>query len=327
MVCACAAGNWQTGTVKTNHVETESINKYLGATHVYATSKDDHSSFYPAPMVTDTGVSDNARWAALAAVAVATVNTVAMLKIADKQNKIAREYYKIAKRKWDRFKDKYMPCEKQEMAEACGTPEYDAQYDQTGNTWGDEARKDFALAGQSLSRIMSQYCLCPEPDLSRDLALASSIMAGDSTNFGYRYEESRKDAQDDRRWTRRQQSLNRGRNIEAQAAKYADMAANAYNDMGKSIGQAAEGAMSFAGYFMNRNQTRYPQRNPVQYPTSSMLGGSFTGADPQNGQYGFTNVNPMQVVTPDIGYMNQNTPYNTNSTIGSNIGSQNVNAG
>lgn len=320
MACACSAGNWQTGKVTTNTVNTENVKTFLGMKSKYA--DDDSSGFYPNPKVTDTGVEGNANWSALAATAVATLQTIAAIKIANKQYDIARAYYKMAQQKWDRFKNKYMPCERTEMNEACNTPEYTALYDQTASSWVNEVDRNFGQARSRIDRLNALYCICPDPSLAQDMELMESMASGDTANFAYRYEEHRKDAKDDVRWTRRQQALNRGRDLQSTAARYAEAAANAYGDVGGKINQAAEGAMSAIGYFMNRNDTVYPQRQPLQRPANAFLGGAFVGAQPQNGEYGFIYNDPMQINTQIDNYGNGFTPYTSNNTITSTVGAQ-----
>jgi hypothetical protein len=320
MACACAAGNWTTGKVTTNTVNTENVKTFLGMKSKYA--DDDTAGFYPNPKVTDDGVERNATWSNLAAVAVATLTTLAAIEIAQKQYDIAVAYYKIAQQKWDRFKNLYMPCERTEMNEACNTPEYTALYDSSASTWMNEVAANFGLAGARIDRLNALNCVCPDPSLAQDIALMTSMAAGDTGNFAYRYEEHRKIAKDDIRWTRRQQALNRGRDLQTTAAKYAEAAANAYGDLGNTVGQVAEGAMSAIGYFSNRNDTSYPQRQQLQRPANQFTGGAFIGAQPENGEYGFINHDPLNISTQIDNYGNSFTPYTTNSAITSVAGSQ-----
>lgn len=261
MACACMAGNWTTGKVSVQTVNTENVKSFLGMTE-----KNGPNGFYPVPKVTDDGVEQNAKYAQLAAAAIAAINTAAAIKIADKQYKIAKDYYKLAQQKWDRFKDYYMPCERNEMAEACNTPEYTAQYDKRASDYMNEVAKDFGMASQRLDDLYRRYCICPDPSLAQDIAFMQSQAAGDAGNFAYRYEEHRKTAKDDTRWTRRQQALNRGRDLQSNAAKYAQAAASAYGDVGTAINGAAQGAMTAIGYFSTRRDTAYPQRTQMQHP-------------------------------------------------------------
>lgn len=319
MACACSVGEWTTGTVNTNTVETENIKTFLGMSR-----KHGEDGFYPVPQVTDMGIERNANWASLAASGIAAVNTIAAIDIARKQYNIARDYYKLAKRKWDRFLDKYGPCERKEMAEACNTPEYDPKYDERGAEYGNEVSAAFSDVGNRMDAVFRQYCICPDESLVSDMDLTRSIVEADSVNFAYRREENRKIAQDDRRWTRRQQALNRGRDLQSNAAKYAEMAANAYGDVGANIGKAAGGAMTALGYFQNRRDTAYPQRTDLNRPGGAMVGDGFVGLTPENGTYGWISPAPSPVdgSMSVYNYSNTNTVYSTPDAIGSMVGAQ-----
>lgn len=317
MTCACMAGNWTTGIV-----ETAKVDSFLGMTQKYGPN-----GLYTVPTVTDDGVTTNATWATLAATSVATINTLAAIQIADKQHDIADAYYQLAQKKWDRFKNIYMPCERREMAEACNTPEYDPRYDDLASDYMNEVDKDFAMARQRIDDLYTRYCICPDPSLAQDMALIQSQISGDSGNFAYRYEEARKIAKDDIRWTRRQQALNRGRDLQSTAAQYAKAAAGAYGDMGNTVGTVAQGAMSAIGYFANRNDTNYPQRAEIQRPQpgGSMVGDGFQGGGPENGTSGWISNTPQSagLLDPNIaGYNNLNTTYTSPNAVTSSIGAQ-----
>lgn len=322
MACACMAGNWTTGNVKVQNVETEKINSFLGMTTKYG-----DNGFYTRPTVTDSGVEKNAEYATLAATAVATINTLAAIEIANKQYDIANDYYKLAQQKWDRFKSTYMPCERKEMAEACNTPEYEKRYDEQASDYMNEVDKNFAMARRRIDDLYARYCICPDPSLAQDMALIQSQIAGDSGNFAYRYEEGRKIAKDDVRWTRRQQALNRGRDLQSNAAQYAKAAADAYGNLGNAVGSAAQGAISAIGYFSNRNDTIYPQRTPIRrpQPSGSMVGAGFQGVTPENGTYGWISSTPFSsgALDPNIsGYNNLSTTYTTPNAVTSSVGAQ-----
>lgn len=312
MVCACST----MAKLQTQVVQTQKIDNFLGMT-----SKE---TFWPQPTVTDSGVQSNANWASIAATAVALVNTVTAVNIANKQYKIAKDYYNLARQKWDRFRSVYMPCERKEMAEACQTPEYTPQYYDKGNAYLNAARYEFGGARTVIDDLYDRYCVCPDPTLAQDLAMMQSAAEGDGKNFAYREEEARKEAKDDKRWNRRAQALNRGRDLQSQAISYAKAAAGAYGDLGKTIGGAAEGAVTALGYFSTRRDTVYPQRTPLQYPGGAAVGDGFMGA--QNGVNGWISPTPSpieSVMSTNIqGYQNINTTYNSNSAIGSAVGSQ-----
>ena len=320
MACACSVGQWTTGKVNIQTVETEKINSFLGMT-----SKHGPNGFYPEPTVTNSGVESNAEWANIAAVGVATISTLASIQIAEKQYDIANSYYALSRQKWDRFRNVYMPCERREMSEACNTPEYEPRYDELAAAYTGEVDRIFAQARARLETLNARYCVCPEPTLTADFGLLQSQIAGDSGNFAYRYEEARRVAKNDVRWTRRQQSLNRGRDLQSNATQYAKAAADAYGRLGEAVGSAAEGAISAIGYFSERRSTMYPQRAPLQRPqaSGSMVGNGFMGVTPDNGTYGW--ISPVSVRAGELntnGYTNPNTTYSSPNVITSLIGSQ-----
>lgn len=312
--CAMAQGNWNTGTVKSTEVKTETIEKienFLGMTK--KNGKED--GFWPEPQVTDVGVKSNAKWARLAAVAVATFNTLAMIRIAEKQLDIANEYYKLSRRNWDRFREIFEPCERKEIAEACSTPLYQPKYDQQAAEYMSEVDRTFGVAEDRIADLYKRYGICHDPSLSRDIALARSQVAGDSGNFAYRYEEFRKIARDDVRWNRRSQALNRGRDLPSDAVKYAKAAADAFNEQGNMLGSAAQGAMTALGYFSARNETTYPQA-PRRAQSPYLVGQA------PNGVYGWIGNNPMPVGADVSGAQ-----YTAQNFIGSSIGAQNPGTG
>lgn len=304
-VCACAMGSWTTGRVNVQQVNTEKIDNFLGMTEKYG-----DNGFYPTPTVTDTGVVENATMASLAATVVAAINTAAAIEIARKQYNIAKSYYNMAKQRWDWFKTVYLPCETKAVAEACGTPEYSPQYGPTSDAYRYSTVNLYGEVIPEMNRLYGQYCICPDSSMYADASLAAAIALGDSGNFALRYEENRKLAKDDVRWNRRAQELNRGRNLLASAFSYAQAAADAYGNLGNQIGQAAEGAAGALGYFMNRNNTVYPQRTEVSYP------GNSSGWSGMENSLLFGNGVSIQ------GYNNDSTIYDTNSTLDSIIGSQ-----
>lgn len=302
--------------LNTQMVHTQKIDNFLGMS-----SKE---TFWPQPTVTDAGVQSNAHWASLAATAVAVANTAAAINIANKQYHIAKAYYDLARQKWDRFRHIYMPCERKEVAEACHTPVYTPRYHDQGRAYLNAAKHAFAQARTTIDDLYHRYCVHPDPSLARAFALMRSAAEGDGENFAFRAEEARKDVMDDRRWNRRAQALNRGRDLQSQSITYARAAAAAYGDLGHTIGSAAEGAITALGYFSTRRDIVYPRRTPLQHPGGAAVGAGFIG--PQNGVNGWVSPTPDPIesvmATNVQGYQNIHTTYNSNSAIGSAIGSQ-----
>lgn len=313
-LAATAMGNWQTGTVKTQTVETNNIGSIMGAKSP--------CDFFPQPQVTNSGVTDNATFAQIAATTVAAVTTAASVKIANKQIDIANDYFDIARQKWDRFLNKYQPCEVKEMAEACNTPEYVPQYDTQADAYENNVNVQYGLAADEINDFARCYCVPIDNSFFRDLALSQVQLSVDSGNYAYRYEENRKDNKDDVRWNRRGQALNRGRNLQNEAASYAQAASRAYSSLGDSVRQAGEGAATALGYFQTRNNTVYPTRTALARPNASMVGAN--GFMKVNGDNSIVSPSPMPISDPTnlSGYANSGTYYSTTDTITSAVGRQ-----
>lgn len=259
-------------SLQTQTVKTETISEITNIRNV---------SGWKPPAYDNDGEESEKFWQKAAMVGVAILNTVAMVAIAQKQYAIAKDYANLAKEKWERFKSVYMPCEQRELAEACQTPEYEKKYADQGASYAQVTRSMFQKVDGNLLDLAKRYYLCLDASLLADLSLIQTTAVGDATNFAYRYEESRKEAQDDLRWNRRAQSLNRGRDIEANAAKYSEMASRIYGDLGNTIKDGISGAMNGLGYLS--------ARAPTQYPAS---GGAFGQAGMINGQTGNGALNP-----------------------------------
>lgn len=319
MVCACSFGNWSTGSVNVQTVNTENVKNFLGMTGKFG-----DNGYWPNPLVTDEGVKQNSYLASLASGLISGYITDAAKGISDKQIGIARDYYNIAQQKWDRFKNIYQPCETKEVTEACNTPVYAPNYDETSISYIGEVNKDFTVGSQRLEDLYARYCIKPDPSLTKDLDLLQSQMAGDAANFAYRYEEARKYAKDDIRWNRRAQALNRGRDLQTTALRYADAAAHAFGDEEQALNRVGQGAATALGYFMNRRPTVYPQRTQMDRPGGSMVGNGFLGISPDNGTSGWMgNAGLISSGSLQIDeYGTNQMMYSTNNAISSMVGAQ-----
>lgn len=265
MVCACS-------TVM--NVKTETISRIGTVDNVNNVAFKD----WKPPAYDNDGERSEKFWQKAAAVGVATLNTVAMIAIANKQYSIAKEYANLAKEKWERFKATYMPCEQKEIAEACATPEYTKLYADQGATYSQLVRQAFGRLDGVLSGLAKRYSLCLDTSLTADVGLVQSTALTDSVNFAYRYEEARKEAQDDLRWNRRAQSLNRGRDIEANAARYADMASSILSGLGNTLSEGLTGALNGLGYLSARAPTQYPNASGSFLQASAISGQTGNGA-------------------------------------------------
>ena len=246
-----------TQTVQTQTIQTinsiNSVNQFLGASSMWGEPGNFNAMFWR-PKQTDAGTIEAATWAKLAAITVAAINTAAAIEIAEKQYDIAKAYYKLAQKDWQRSKDIYQPCERALVNAACAASPYEADYDKLSN-----------LATTTVSQVfgtvdLGSYTPCHTYDKSsyKRVALAQAMLYNDTSNFAYRAEEYRTISRDDVRWSRRENALNLGVGIMAQASSAASAASSAFGDVGTLVGNAATGAVEALGYFNNRNTTQYP---------------------------------------------------------------------
>ena len=94
--------------------------------------------------ITDDGVVTAANLARLAAVAVAVINTAAAIEMAEKQEKLAKNYLKIAQEQNQYYYDVYVPCEDAELEEACSAALYEQHTDVQVGRYKNSVRHDLA---------------------------------------------------------------------------------------------------------------------------------------------------------------------------------------
>lgn len=192
--------------------------------------------------------------------------------IQNKNHDIASSYADISKDKWNRFKDAYAALEKKMIAEAQNTPEPTVDYGDARNRARNAVNFAFNSAKSSMTRYAKLYALCMDDSL--DLAYAKSIMLDDTANYNYRNDENFRDYKSDKRWNRRSDILNLGRNTQATAFSYAQHASEAFAGLAGAIAQAGNGLSGLFGYLLNRNETVYP----AQFSQASLFGNGFTVA-------------------------------------------------
>lgn len=190
---------------------------------------------------------------AAAQVTVAIINTTAAIAISALQYKIAKGYLDLAKDMRDYWNGTFKPCEIKMVTEACSAPEYTPQYKTTAGRYVASVRQQFKNAIDDAARSTSRYCTGLTSMMVRDLAVAEAVAVGSAANFGFRYEEARKEILDQVRWDRRHQALSLGRDLIYQSANYAQMANGILSGLGDQAGRAAAGAMRALGYGEVRN--------------------------------------------------------------------------
>lgn len=215
-----------------------------------------HIAALPCPSITGEGMTRGWQILDIIGKATATLASYRAFKAAQMQNKIAREYYNLAKDEWDYFYNTFRPLEQAELAEIHATDPYKADYT-TALEGHDCSDSVFENMTTHRNRLMGMFCVCPNLDSSINYDLALSTIRGDSKNFARRYAEKQAQKLDDLRWNRKIAAAGRGRGLLSQSADLARISADKFgqysNAMTKFAGQAAE----FSGYIRNRMETVY----------------------------------------------------------------------
>ncbi len=213
---------------------------------------------WAAPEVTDIGENGWAMAFKAASVAIAIANGVAQSEIASKQQELAESYYSMAKYKWDRFANNYMPLELKLLNEVSTTPI--REIDCTGAESRATTATNSAYNGiyGFLSRKAKSLRLCVDDSSFTMLDFRRNMMLVDTENFNLADEQWYTDFKNDQRWNRRSNILNLGRNLSTEALKYGDVARSLFGQVGSQIERAAGGVMQALGYYGARNDTYYP---------------------------------------------------------------------
>ena len=193
-----------------------------------------------------------------AALIIALANGVAQSQIADMQQDLAESYYDMAKSKWDRFYQKFVPLEKKLLNEVLTEPlkEMDCADDrQRAESWVGRA---YGAMQEWAGAKRRQLRMCMSSADARRTALARTLALADTANYNYIDDRWFCDYRNDKRWNRRSSVLNLGRNLGSEALKYGDVARSLLNAVSGQIEQAAQGLVSALGYYGARLDTYYP---------------------------------------------------------------------
>lgn len=225
------------------------------------------------PTYGDAGESwEKLLWQA-ALIAVATINTLAQIQIMEKRYKIAKDYANLAQDRWERFKNNYAPLERAMLSEAGNMSEYTPNYPEARARAMDYNGVVFRSADEQLADLAQKYSLCIDTSFVDDMDYAETISLNDSTNFNYRDEENWAHYVNDKRWNRRSQLLNLGRDLQSLSATYADAANRALTEVGGLLDSGAQGAMRLLGYLNTARETQYPSLFSSAHPLTGQASG------------------------------------------------------
>lgn len=202
------------------------------------------------------GFWDNAFKAAALAIAIA--NGVAQSQIADMQQDLADSYYDMAKYKWDRFYEKFVPLEKKLLKEVLNEPLKEMDCDEDMQRASDWVRRAYGAMQDWTARKAKQMRVCMNALDMRRPRNAQALALADTANYNYVDDRWFCDYSNDKRWNRRSSVLNLGRNLGSEALKYGDVARGLLNTISGQVEQAAQGLVSALGYYGARLDTYYP---------------------------------------------------------------------
>lgn len=244
-----------------------------------------HIASFPCPKVNDKGLT--ASWKILDALAkgAALLASGRALKAAKMQDRIARQYYDLAKRQWEFYKANYVPLEKQELDEVHAEKKYVADYDTAikGHNCTDSI---FDSAKDHKDKAIAEYCIRPDITMAHHFEFIQSTIRGDSNNFARRYAEFLAEKKDDERWNKKLQVASRGRGLLPQSADYANRSASAFGDYSNAMSGFAGQAIEFSSYIRNRRNTVYNGEHDGRIATRlGPLATSQTGYTPPSGAF------------------------------------------
>lgn len=215
-----------------------------------------HIAAFPCPPVTGEGMKRGWQILDIIGKATAVLASQRALKAAQMQNKIARDYYNLAKDEWDYFYSTFRPLELTELAEIHATKPFKADY-ATAVEGHDCSDSVFENMTTHRKRLMGMFCVCPNLDSSINYDLALSTIRGDSKNFARRYAEKQAQKLDDLRWNRKLAAASRGRGLLPQSADFARIAADKFGNYSNAMTKFAGKAAEFSDYIRNRMETVY----------------------------------------------------------------------
>lgn len=203
---------------------------------------------------------------------VAALNTY----VQNKNYQIARAYTDLSVDRWNRFRNAYAPLEQKMISTSMNTAEPTTDYPGAKSRAIGSVSFAYSSAKSTMASYAKLYALCMDDSLNLDHNQA--LVRDDTVNFNYRDAENYKDYLSDKRWNRRSDVLNLGRNNLPTASSYAQHASKALGDVSNAVVGIGSGLSGLIGYLFNRNETVYPSQFSMasNYGNNAILmGGGF----------------------------------------------------
>ena len=232
------------------------------------------------------GVTDVARSVfgtllAAAALVAAVTNAQRALSIAEQEYELAKKYWQIAENWLNYYKDYYAPVEDQEVAEAMSIPVAEPEYDVArGRARATALIHTKGVAFKAI-RNTTRYCTGVRQVVIAETMTSQAAAVAMAEGLGYRNERAYVETRNDVRFKKMLETAKRGRNMMADNANFAGLAAGIYGNMVDQAWEGIVGAGKFLGYELNRRAPSYPtvmQATPLS--TELRLAGDQYGINP-----------------------------------------------
>jgi hypothetical protein len=209
------------------------------------------------------GVAQAAGSVAVAAIqaAVAYQQIKVANRAEDRLTKAADEALSWSKLLHARYEQKYLPCEDAWLEKACSATPYVPKYDSVINRVQASVRSSFTQARTQIRNRQSVYCVGVTCAQERQISLAEAAAMADAQNAAIRIEDARKDAYEERDYTRIANAVNVGRLFAADARASADTSARLWTQIAQAAGQSAAGSLQGLGASLR--QLTGPTRNTI----------------------------------------------------------------
>lgn len=223
----------------------------------------------PTPQRNDKGTIGVSAVKVAAAIGVATLTTIASIAIANKQYKIAKRYWQLARERFDYFQNTYRPIEEQELLEISVDKlkkvDYQVYVSPINN-------KIYAKAQQRIQMLLGQSCQKMGIGMIRDITTHNNLVTVNNNNYILRRRENLAQADNDLLYNRQMAIANRGRNLMVNSVTWSDMALKSYRNQADGLQNAAEGASKFLGLAFgldryNGSSNSILSNNPIQMNT------------------------------------------------------------
>ena len=205
----------------------------------------------------ETSVLVAALWKA-AQLAIMAAQVAAQGAIHAKQQDLAEGYYDLAKFKWDRFAEKYIPLEKKLLNEVSTEPIKELDCDDDRQRAAAATNNAFPQLSTWLSQKAKALRVCIDKSVVNLMEHNRALVLADTVNYNLLDDQWFVDYSNDKRWNRRNTVLNLGRGLASNALQYGDVARTMLGALSNEIDTAAGSLMQAAGYYGSRINPSYP---------------------------------------------------------------------